>query len=77
VAEPVAQSLLAALADLSAWLEAMQAPAMIIGGVAAFVLGRPRLTQEIDALVTVPDDHWQGLMEGAARFGIEPRIRLI
>lgn len=74
MAEPVPRSLLAALADLSAWLEAMQVPSMIIGGVAASILGRPRLTQDIDALVILPDDQWQDLMEGAARFGIEPRI---
>jgi Nucleotidyl transferase of unknown function (DUF2204) len=66
--------MLAALADLAIWLDEMRAPSMIIGGVAASILGRPRLTQDIDALVILPDDKWQALMEGASRFGIFPRI---
>lgn len=36
--------LLAALADLVKWLDDAKMPSMIIGGVAASVLGRPRLT---------------------------------
>ena len=47
---------------------------MIIGGVAASVLGRPRLTQDIDALAILPEGDWAGALEAAARFGIEPRI---
>jgi predicted nucleotidyltransferase len=74
VAERVPQSLLAALADLAAWLDDTRVPSMIIGGVAASVLGRPRLTQDVDALVILPDDQWQGMMENAVRFGIFPRI---
>jgi hypothetical protein len=44
VADPVPASLLAALADLMKWLDAMKVPSMVIGGVAASVLGEPRLT---------------------------------
>ncbi len=47
---------------------------MIIGGVAASALGRPRLTQDIDALAIVPDADWADVMEGAAKYGIVPRI---
>jgi hypothetical protein len=74
VAEPIPESLLAALAGLATWLDEMRVPSMIIGGVAASILGRPRLTQDIDALVILPDDQWQGMMESASRFGIFPRI---
>ena len=54
VADPFPASLQAALADLAKWLEVAHI-SMIIGGVAASALGRPRLTQDIDALAIVPD----------------------
>ena len=47
---------------------------MVIGGVAASVLGQPRLTQDVDALAILPEDRWASLMDEAARFGIVPRI---
>ena len=34
-----------ALADLTRWLEAAEVPAMIAGGIAASILGRPRATR--------------------------------
>jgi Nucleotidyl transferase of unknown function (DUF2204) len=74
VAERVPASLLAALADLMQWLDAMKMPSMVIGGVAASVLGQPRLTQDIDALAIMPEADWADAMAGAARFGIVPRI---
>jgi hypothetical protein len=74
VTDPVPSSLLAALADLVKWLDATQMPSMIIGGVAASVLGQPRLTQDIDVLAIFPDANWAGAMAGAVRFGIVPRI---
>jgi len=54
VAERVPASLESALADLMGWLDAAHIPSMIIGGVAASVLGRPRLTQDVDA----PEADW-------------------
>jgi hypothetical protein len=42
--------------------------------VAASVLGRPRLTQDIDALAIIPDADWADPIESAARYGIVPRI---
>lgn len=64
----------AALADLSRWLEAEDITGIIIGGVAASVLGRPRLTHDIDALAIVPETEWEGVILSAAGYGIEPRI---
>lgn len=46
----VLATLLAALADLVKWMDVTMMPSMVIGGVAASVLGRPRLTQDVDAL---------------------------
>ena len=76
MAEPVPTSLLAALADLMKWLDAMKVPSMVIGGVAASVLGEPRLTQDVDALAIVPEADWGTVLAGAAPFGIVPRIEL-
>jgi hypothetical protein len=75
VAETLEASLQSALADLTKWLAETHIPSMIIGGVAASVLGRPRLTQDIDALAILPEADWETAAQGAARFGIVPRIR--
>lgn len=47
---------------------------MVIGGVAASILGRPRATRDIDALAAVPDDKWAPLLSAASAHGIGPRI---
>jgi hypothetical protein len=54
VVDRVPANLLAALADLMKWLDAANMPSMVIGGVAASLLGRPRLTQDADALAILP-----------------------
>ncbi|MGD9597748.1 MAG: hypothetical protein AB7G76_06940 [Steroidobacteraceae bacterium] len=64
---------MSALADLVRWLDSMNVPSTIIGGVAASILGRPRLTQDVDALVVLPEGKWAPVMSAAARFGIVPR----
>lgn len=64
----------AALADLTEWLEAAGVPAMVVGGIAASLLGRPRATRDIDALAVVPDDQWTELVGSAKAHGILPRI---
>lgn len=64
----------AALADLTEWLEAAGVPAMVVGGIAASILGRPRATRDIDALAVVPDDQWTELVGSAKAHGILPRI---
>ena len=46
VTEPVPQCFLGALSDLREWLDNAGFPAMIVGGVAASILGRPRATRE-------------------------------
>ena len=70
----VPATLLAALADLMKWLDATNMPSMVIGGVAASVLGRPRLTQDVDALAILPEGEWANAVSTAARHGILPRI---
>jgi hypothetical protein len=74
VVERVPSSLLSALTDLVEWLDRIAGSSMVIGGVAASVLGRPRLTQDIDALLILDEDQWSGAVNQAAEFGIVPRI---
>ncbi len=45
--------LLAVLWDLVGWWKAGKVPGVVIGGLAASLLGRPRLTRGVDALVLV------------------------
>ncbi len=47
---------------------------MIIGGVAASFLGRPRLTQDIDALATMAEADWEATLAAATAYGFVPRI---
>lgn len=72
--EPIPQSLLAALTDLVSWLDDAQVPSMVIGGVAASVLGQPRLTHDIDALAILPEAEWGNVMAAASNYGIAPRV---
>jgi Nucleotidyl transferase of unknown function (DUF2204) len=65
--------LLAALSDLVSWLAHAKVRGAIIGGVAASLLGRPRLTRDIDAVVIVPDREWRRFLELGATFGFAPR----
>ena len=71
--ERVPASLLAALADLMKWFDAASIPAMIIGGVAASILGRARLTRDVDALAMIPEAEWANALSVAAHHGIVAR----
>ncbi len=74
MAEPLSGSLQSALADLAKWLDESRIPALIIGGIAASVLGRPRLTRDIDTLAILAEDAWAQAVKAAAHYGIVPRI---
>ena len=56
------------------WLDAARVPAMIIGGVAASVLGRPRLTQDVDALAILSESGCAEAMRIAPQYNIVPRM---
>jgi hypothetical protein len=74
VTSALPESFGAALEALSTFLNESALPAIIIGGVAASLLGKPRLTQDIDVLVDVPDEGWDRLLAIAVPLGIAPRI---
>lgn len=59
---------------MTGWLEAAGVPAMVVGGVAASILGRPRATRDIDTLAMLPDDKWAAALAAAGGYGIAPRI---
>lgn len=69
------RDLLEALAALAAALRSLEAPSMIIGGVAVIAHGVPRLTVDIDATVWSEDVELERLLAALARQRIEPRIR--
>ena len=66
--------LLDALNDLTRWLAAAHVHGAVIGGVAASLRGRPRLTRDVDVLVSVAEPHWGELLEHGAQFGLVPRL---
>ncbi|MBI2941072.1 MAG: nucleotidyltransferase [Chloroflexi bacterium] len=65
--------LLAALRDLVAWLKATGVPGMVIGGVAAAFLGRPRVTRDVDAVVLLDAERWEEFLARGAEFGFAAR----
>jgi hypothetical protein len=74
VSDRVPATLLGALAGLMEWLDAANIPSMVVGGVAASALGRPRLTHDVDALAILPEAEWANALSTAASHGILPRI---
>jgi len=56
------------------WAIAAKIPMTIVGGVAASLLGRPRLTRDIDALVSLPETRWISTLQSGASFGLLPRV---
>ena len=65
--------LLAVLRDLVAWWQAGKIPGVIIGGLAASLLGRPRLTRDVDALVLVEEANWGEFMAAGLGHGFSLR----
>jgi predicted nucleotidyltransferase len=63
-----------ALRAVMTWLREERIPGAIIGGVAASLVGRPRLTADVDAIVLVDDGDWERAIGSAARYGLTPRI---
>jgi Nucleotidyl transferase of unknown function (DUF2204) len=74
MAEPIPPSLILPLADLGKWLRGIPTKSVIVGGVAVSFLGRPRFTQDIDALVILPESTWERALTTAPDYGIVARI---
>jgi hypothetical protein len=74
VAERVPESFVRVLEDLGAWLDDAGIAAMVVGGVAASVLGRPRATGDIDTLAILPEEKWADAVASARWHGFGPRV---
>ena len=59
---------------MSEWLDATATPGAIIGGVAASILGRPRLTEDVDVLVLLEPEDWPGFLAAGRQLGFTPRM---
>ena len=70
----VLSPLVRALLDLIKWLKDRNVSGIIIGGVAASLLGRPRMTRDIDALILLDSKWWDEFLKEGQRFGFVPRI---
>ena len=66
--------LLEALRDLIKWLQKKHVPGVVVGGVAASILGRPRMTRDIDALILLEEKYWEEFLIDGAKFGFFPRL---
>ena len=55
-------------------LRSADVPVVIVGGIAVSLLGRPRFTRDIDALVDLDEARWPAIIEAGRPVGIGPRI---
>lgn len=74
MSEPVPEGFVRVLGDLGSWLESAGISGMVVGGIAASLLGRPRATRDIDVLAILPEDKWADAVSVARRHGFTTRI---
>lgn len=63
----------APLADLMNWWQSQSVQGVIIGGLAVALLGRPRVTRDVDAMVLLKEDRWPAFVKAGVTFGFMPR----
>lgn len=68
---PVNESLRGVFQDVVRCLEQMQVPYLIIGGVAQAVIGEPRITQDVDCIVSVQPRSIPALVDGLQAAGFD------
>ena len=66
--------LLGPLAALQSLLDIYPDRSIIIGGIASSLLGQPRLTADLDALILLSNEEIPELFENAVKKGLETRI---
>ena len=71
---PALVGLSEALSAVSGWLSAANVGFAIVGGLAASLHGRPRVTKDVDVVVIAEDDQWVPLLKRAAKWRLVPRI---
>lgn len=66
-------TLLKTLDAIVKWFDAAKVSGVIIGGVAASLLGRPRLTRDVDALVILDEAKWADFLKMGESLGFKLR----
>lgn len=69
------RSLLKPISDLQKLMEKSGCPWMIIGGVAAGILGKPRFTADVDVVTLIKDENIPNVLKLAKQLGFTPRIK--
>lgn len=74
---PGLKPLLEPLSALQQLMSACACPWMVIGGVAASLLGKPRFTGDVDIVILLDDEkkNLASVLKMAIRFGFHPRIK--
>src|SRR5437868_332682 len=62
------------LRDLTAWLEAEKIQHVVIGGVAVALIAQPRMTDDIDVLISLDADLLESFLSTATSYSFAPRI---
>jgi predicted nucleotidyltransferase len=63
----------APLPDLMAWWKSQQTRGLVIGGLAVSLLGRPRVTRDVDVMVLLPVEEWSAFLDAGRAFGFVAR----
>jgi hypothetical protein len=71
--EPLAP-LLSVLHDLVHWFKCGNVRGLVIGGVAASLLGRPRVTHDVDVLVLLKREEYEEFLAEGKQLGFIPRL---
>jgi predicted nucleotidyltransferase len=64
----------AALLDVTRWLDTEGVPYVLIGGVSVSLLAQPRATQDIDLTVWLEQDRWEAFLRAGEVSGFTPRL---
>ena len=62
------------LVSVSRLLQEDDIQGVVIGGIAASILGRPRYTNDVDIVILDLDDRIQAMVARMKKFDMEPRI---
>lgn len=77
MSEPLNQPIKDCLIDLVGWLSESSIPYSTIGGVAVSLLAAPRFTRDIDAVIWIDREQWEGFIEQAISHGFLPRNQVL
>lgn len=69
---PQSKGIIAALRAVVAWLDENATPYVVVGGLAASVLGEPRQTRDVDLVAAISTADVEGALKQARAFGLSP-----